>query len=925
MVAVCGQVAAQTNSDRKVEADRLFTQGNLLDDVSKYREAIAAWEQALQIYREIKDRKGEADSLGNLGNAYYSLRQIPKAIDFFSQARIIQREIAHRWDEFEYFVSRGNISYDYLGEISFGEKRLVTASAIGDRESEARYLNHLGNGYQSLGQYQKAIASYHHSLTIAREIGEYKSQMYALGNLGNSYNALGQFQKAIELYQQSLAIKRSIGDYKDADEGIFLNNLGNAYYSLGQYQKAIDLYQRSFVIMHEITDLGGQINSLNNLGLSYAALRQYQHALEFHQQALTIARDSEFLLGKARSLNNLGNVYQSLGQYQKAIEFYQQSFTIKRDSEDLQGQANSLNNMGNAYNSLEQYQKAIDYYQQAFVISKQIGDRNGEGSSLNNLGALFAKLNQSELAILFYKQSVNIRETIRKDIRGLSEEEQKSYLGTIEGSYRRLADLLLKEDRILEAQQVLDLLKVQELSEYFRSAVNDSAKKADYQLPEKNIIAFGIELDQLQKLDPLTKEQEQRLAYLTNQESNRNEQFNTFLQSPAVQKQIEQLRRDKAKNVDLEEYNRLRESLKEIKNAAIFYPLILDDRLELILITDTNTPIRKTININREALNKDISDFLISLRNPSSNAVQADAQKFYKYLIEPFEKELQDAKIETIIYAPDGQLRYIPLAALYDGKQWLIERYRINNITASSLTNLRPRIHKPLRVLAAAATISQNIKFGDTSIPFGALPATKTEVEAIATLLPRTTTLIDGQFNKTDTLPKMQSNSIIHLATHGYFAIGKPEDSFIVFGDGDKATIADMKKWTLTNVELVVLSACETAIGGKVGSGIEIFGLGYQIHNAGAGAAIASLWKVSDGGTQKLMDAFYTALKTGKVSNVEALRQAQVAMITGNSEGLGEPRGQISVEVRSRNTSTVPPKISHPYYWAAFILIGNGL
>jgi len=95
---------------------------------------------------------------------------------------------------------------------------------------------------------------------------------------------------------------------------------------------------------------------------------------------------------------------------------------------------------------------------------------------------------------------------------------------------------------------------------------------------------------------------------------------------------------------------------------------------------------------------------------------------------------------------------------------------------------------------------------------------------------------------------------------------------------------------------------------------------------AGARVAIASLWKVDDAGTQALMDAFYSELKKGDVSIVEALRQAQVAMIMGNSEGLGEPRGnQVAVEPRRRNTSTVPPKISHPYYWAAFILIGNGL
>ncbi|MEB3336598.1 MAG: CHAT domain-containing protein, partial [Leptolyngbyaceae bacterium] len=169
----------------------------------------------------------------------------------------------------------------------------------------------------------------------------------------------------------------------------------------------------------------------------------------------------------------------------------------------------------------------------------------------------------------------------------------------------------------------------------------------------------------------------------------------------------------------------------------------------------------------------------------------------------------------------------------------------------------------------------------------------------------RTTVLIDQKFTKPETLPKMQSHNVVHLATHGHFAVGNPEDSFIIFGDGDKATLRDMENWTLTNVDLVVLSACETAISGKVGNGIEILGLGYQIQNAGARAAIASLWKVSDDGTQTLMQAFYQELSQGNVSSAEALRRAQIALIRGNQPGGSE--------------------FSHPYYWSAFILIGNGL
>ncbi|MCE2995932.1 MAG: CHAT domain-containing protein, partial [Flammeovirgaceae bacterium] len=261
----------------------------------------------------------------------------------------------------------------------------------------------------------------------------------------------------------------------------------------------------------------------------------------------------------------------------------------------------------------------------------------------------------------------------------------------------------------------------------------------------------------------------------------------------------------------------------------------------------------------------------------------------------------------------------------YDGKQWLVERYRINNITAASLTDFTPRSASSIRVLAAASSAKHDVKVGDRTLSFSALPATKLEVDSIASKI-NTTKLVDRDFTESALTVKLNTHNIIHLATHGHFEVGQPEQSFILPGDRKISTISDIGNWTLTNVSLVVLSACETAIGGQggKGKGIEIFGLGYQIHNAGASAAIATLWKVSDGGTERLMDAFYTAVKTGKVSNTEALRQAQVAMITGNYEGLGEARGIVSIEARPRTTPTVPAKISHPYYWAAFILIGNG-
>jgi CHAT domain-containing protein len=264
---------------------------------------------------------------------------------------------------------------------------------------------------------------------------------------------------------------------------------------------------------------------------------------------------------------------------------------------------------------------------------------------------------------------------------------------------------------------------------------------------------------------------------------------------------------------------------------------------------------------------------------------------------------------------------------LHDGQQWLVQRYRINNITAASLTDLNTKPQPQMQVLAGAfATGRYSFKVGEQSFDFAGLPFAGTEVENLAKTVPTTTKLIDTAFTPQVTVPKMDDYTVVHLATHAAFVVGTPDDSFILFGNGERITLRDIQKWSLKNVDLVVLSACETGLGGKLGNGEEILGLGYQMQRAGARAAIASLWSVDDGGTQALMDTFYTALENRNTTKAEALRQAQIALITGNYTALGQQRG---LEVQQRISSSLPPnvasRLNHPYYWAPFILIGNGL
>nr|WP_089126292.1 CHAT domain-containing tetratricopeptide repeat protein [Tolypothrix sp. NIES-4075] len=230
MVFTASQVLAQTVNQRKAEADRLLQQGIQQVQTSQFTAALQSWQQALQIYREIKDRQGEGQSLGNLGIAYLNLEDYPKAIEYQQQSLAIAREIK-------------------------------------DRQGEDAALGNLGNAYLSLRNYPKTIKYHQLRLAIAREIKDRQGEGQSLGNLGLAYYSLGDYPKAIEYQQQLLVIAREIKDRQS--EGKALGNLGLAYLSFGDYPKAIEYQQQWLAIAREIKDRESEAHSLNNLGVAF--------------------------------------------------------------------------------------------------------------------------------------------------------------------------------------------------------------------------------------------------------------------------------------------------------------------------------------------------------------------------------------------------------------------------------------------------------------------------------------------------------------------------------------------------------------------------------------------------------------------------------------------------------------------------------
>ncbi|MEO0407309.1 MAG: tetratricopeptide repeat protein [Cyanobacteria bacterium P01_A01_bin.135] len=1005
LLKVGGAVAAaQTAEDRKAEADQLLRNGAQQYRASQWQEAIQSWQAALQIYRETGVREafpqespvGEASTLNNIGEINRLLGNYPTALDYYEQSLALKREIGDRASESTTLNNIG-VTYQLLGNyptaFDYYEQSLALKREIGDHAGESTTLNNIGITYQLLGNYPIALDYYEQSLAVKREIGDRTGESKALGNIGIVYRLLGNYPMALNYYEKSLVLHHEIGDR--AGEAVVLGNIGIVYQSLGDYPTALDHYEQSLILKREIGDRAGEADTLGNIGNVYQLLEDYPTALNYYEQSLALKREIGNRAGEADTLGNSGIVYQLLEDYPTALNYYEQSLALKREIGDRAGEANTLNNIGEINRLLENYLIALNHYEKSLIIKQEIGDRAGEADTLSNIGRLLTAQNHTELAIVFLKQSVNKYETIREDLKNLPDElqdRQQTYTATIENTYRALADLLLQQGRILEAQQVLDLLKVQELDDYLRG-VRGPEDTLTILRPEQEIlqrfdaqqqtaIGLGRQIaalrQRLYEQGTLPPTDEQELDRLVTAQEALNNQFSAFLKSSEIQALANQLSPENKPTLEAAQRDALFQALDDLQddlqdiNAVLLYPLILEDRLELIITLPDpeTTPLRRTVPLEDSAdLTRAISELRQALRDPNADAI-TPAQTLYQYLIAPLEADLAEVATKltdgtppTILYAPDGALRYIPLAALHDGDQWLAQRFRINTITAESLTEFQSPPPRNPRVLAGAfadPSITYTVPVGGQPADFSGLPFAGQEVENLAASPLEITHFMDGDFGWAQIRRLMGGANILHLATHAAFDPRSPEDSFILFGNGDRAVLdcldegiqteddrSCINNWQLNNVDLVVLSACETGVGGAslsaaepnselseseldetLYSGKEILGLGYQFQSRGARAVVASLWKVSDGGTQALMDAFYGALQQPEFSKSEALRLAQEALITGDFSVLGlDERGAVALRLRIEQTvpTAISTNLNHPYYWAPFILIGNGL
>ncbi|NEP38225.1 MAG: CHAT domain-containing protein [Okeania sp. SIO2G4] len=529
------------------------------------------------------------------------------------------------------------------------------------------------------------------------------------------------------------------------------------------------------------------------------------------------------------------------------------------------------------------------FLNQAIQQAKIIHDSRLEAYAIGIQGKLHQNMGKLENALNLTNQALAIAQKISASDIAYQLQEQ-------------LGDIFIQQGNSSEA-----LLA-------YKSAFNT------LQVLRRNLVALNrdIQFDFRANIEPLYRK---LVALLLQPEFGSTQP--KFSNIKAAQKVIESLQLAELDNffqnacVNTEDIN-----IDEIdKNAAVIYPILLDNQLSVILKMPGTDNFRYA-SVSDQNFAAQFQETLFNLRVyiktiRGINKVKLPSNQLYQWLIKPFETDLEidlerdNSKIKTLVFVLDGLLRNIPMSVLYDSdrERYLVERYAIAVVPGLQLVNPNPLLKEQVRVLTAGT--SQKAPSYELE-GFSPLPNIQQELEAIEKTVPKSEKLADEKFTKTNIQAQINSEpfNIIHIATHGQFS-SNPDDTFILGWD-ERINVRDLDRLLQTNnftrsgrsIELLILSACQTALGDTRAA----LGLAGVSIRAGARSVLGSLWNVNDASTAELMKQFYQQLLqsgSSQLRKAEALRQVQMKFIKGEIE--------------------LNADYDKPYYWSSFILVGNWL
>ena len=834
------------------------------------------------------------------------------AVNYLAMWSKDQKKTKHTADSIFSIGIKYRLGKEYEKAMEYLPQALDMYKNIGDERGESEVLGHIAVLYFDQADFQSAMTWYQEALIKREKVDDKQLTGNTLNSIGSIYlRSFNDYPQAIYYYEKAGKLREEIGDIQGLRTT--LTYKANAYLrqadqlkNSGKYAEALSSLEKSGEIQLELNSRANYAEVLSNMGFVYSKLGDYPVAVEKMQEAVKIMNEENDTEGLAGVYNNFGVVLQDAGREEKALEYFNSSLKIYEEKGDLSQVLPMLNNIGTVYFNMRDFNKAEEYHKRGLQISRDLNEKNIEVDFLLNLAndqTLLGKLDEAKanyMAGYEIAKSLNNPELLWKITAGMAENYE------LRGEFEKAIELNDTALAILEGM---------------RETLGREEFKANFMAKERYAFEDIINMLRILNEKDITKGNDV-LAFGYAERSKSRSLLDLLSESDSITNPA-YAGLASAHPVSLEEA----QALCGDKNTVILEYMVGDSSSCLWVITSTDHRLFKIPP--RKELQEQIETIRFALQHPEqteSEFLTTAGYYLYQVLIQPAETFL--TKKSNLVIIPDGILNYLPFEVLLTGNTaknqeisyadlpYLVKKYSISYGQSASV----------LKNLLAESAADQKIKpgnrrliaFGDPdySDPDGAdlsvgknyrrLPYSGKEVENIASYFREgfsDTYLRDEateeNFRRNG---KLNEYDYIHFAAHGYIDEERPDLSSLVLTRGNNseedgllraAEIYNLK----LNADLVVLSACQTGLG-KLVRGEGIIGLTRAFMYAGTPSVMVSLWSVSDISTADLMGEFYEGLIKHKLSKTDALRKAQLALLSDD-------------------------EYAHPFYWASFVLFGD--
>ncbi len=799
------------------------------------------------------------------GRTLYFSGQFTQAAEIWQQAAAdFARQhdsINHAWSLSLLSLAAQNLGKWDLAQTaiasSLEELQQLEKKHQGDVTILAQALNTQGSLKLAIGQAEAALNSWQQSEQAYAATGDTIGVLGAQINQAQALQTLGLYRRSQKLLVAANQRLQSLPDSRLKVEG--MRGLGVALQVVGDLQQSQAVLEQSLAIQSRLGDPTLKSEILFSLGNTARNLQQTATALNYYQQAVESATNLKVKI--EAQLNQLSLQVESQPEQTQSLRAQ-----ITAELEQLPASRMSVYAAVNFARSLtlkdtklpttESKVQIAEILARAVHDARSIGDSRAEAYALTQLGELYEQTKQFADALTLSQQSLSIAQGINApDI-----------------AYRA-------------AWQLGRILKHQGDTEGAIAAYNSSVKTLKSLRSDLVAINRDFQFSFQESVEPVYRQLVEMLL-ATNENQNNLKQAREVIEALQIA-ELDNFFREACLDAKPQQIDQID------KTAAVIYPIILSDRLQVI-VSLPGLPLSTYRTILPQPQIESILRQMRQSLNPAFDSTERLQlyQQMYDWLIRPIEPKLTHSGIKTLAFVLDGYLRNLPMAALHDGKQYLVEKYGIALSPGLQLLKARSLQENQIQVIAGGLSESRQ--------GFKAIPAVKSEISQIQGEV-STHVLLNKNFtsSKLRELVNDKPFSVLHLATHGQFS-SKSEDTFILAWDR-RINVKELDELLRVRnqsvpVELVIFSACQTA----KGDNRAILGLAGVAVRSGARSTLATLWAVQDDSTSKFMVEFYKQLSLPGVSKAEALRKAQLAFLS-----LSE--------------------YQHPLYWAPIVLVGNWL